>query len=213
MQLNAQVKDPAAKELIDKMAAKAKSYPSIITDFHFYFENEAEDIKEEYTGKAWIKGDMYKISLLGQIIISDGKTIWTILEDVGEVNIVNRDLTDDSFLNNPAQLFANYEKDFKFKYVGEEKHAKGQAAIIELYPAQPEQGLKPGNKKNSDLSRIRILILKSNADLLSARYYSQGGTNYHIVIDKLVTNQALTAKDFTFNPASYPKMEIIDLRE
>lgn len=210
--VSAQVKDPKAKEIIDRMAAKIKAYSSIVTEFQFTFENEAEAIKEEYKGKLWIKGDMYKINLLGQISICDGKTIWSVLEDVGEVNITNRDLNDDSFMSNPSKLFSSYEANFKYKYIGEEKTAKGQAAVVELYPIQPEQGLKPG-KQNSDLSKIKLVILKTTADLVSARYYSQGGTNYLIVVDKFQTDQPLTVKDFTFNPASYPKMEIIDLRE
>ncbi|MCF8295793.1 MAG: outer membrane lipoprotein carrier protein LolA [Bacteroidales bacterium] len=210
--VSAQVKDPAAKEIIDRMAAKAKAYTSIVADFQFTFENEAEGIKEEYKGKAWIKGDMYKINLMGQLLICDGKTIWTVLEDVGEVNITNRDLSDDSFMNNPSKLFSSYETNFKYKYIGEEKTAKGLAAVVELYPLQPEQGLKSGSQ-DSGLSKIRLVILKSTAELISARYYSQGATNYLIVLETMQTNQALTIKDFTFNAALYPKMEVIDLRE
>lgn len=210
--VSAQVKDPKAKELLDRYAAKIKAYSSIVTEFQFTFENEAEAVKEEYKGKAWMKGDMYKINLLGQVTMCDGKTIWTVLEDVKEVNITNRDVNDDSFMNNPSKLFSSYESNFKYKYIGEEKTAKGVAAVIELYPAAPEQGLKPG-KQNSDLSKIKLVILKASADLVSARYYSQGGTNYLIVVDKFLTDQPLTVKDFTFNAANYPKMEIIDLRE
>ena len=49
-----------AKEILDQVTAKTKTYKTIKADFSFSLENLQEDIKEEYKGNIAIKGDKYK---------------------------------------------------------------------------------------------------------------------------------------------------------
>ena len=53
--------DPKAKEILDKAAAKFKAYPAAEIDFTLTMENPSENIHEMHEGKAWMKGNLYKL--------------------------------------------------------------------------------------------------------------------------------------------------------
>ena len=54
--------DPKAKEILDKAAAKFKAYPAAEIDFTLTMENPSENIHEMHEGKAWMKGNLYKLT-------------------------------------------------------------------------------------------------------------------------------------------------------
>ena len=56
---------------------------------------------------------------MGSIVYFDGKTIWTYTEEFDEVIINEPDSLDDNFISNPAKIFYWYNRDFKYRYVGE----------------------------------------------------------------------------------------------
>ena len=55
--------DPKAKEILDKAAAKFKAYPAAEIDFTLTMENPSENIHEMHEGKAWMKGNLYKLNV------------------------------------------------------------------------------------------------------------------------------------------------------
>ena len=78
-----------AKTILDKSAAKIKALPAVEIQFTLTMENKAENINEEHEGKAWMKGNLYKLNVMDVENYYDGTNIYTYMPEVQEVNIKN----------------------------------------------------------------------------------------------------------------------------
>ncbi len=190
-----------AKEILDKVSAKTKSYSTISADFTFSMENLQEDISETNEGTILIKGDKYKVSLMGVDTYFNGKEIYTYMKEAGEVNITEPDPEDEETLN-PATIFTIYETGFKYRYIGE-KTEKGKTFYeIDLYP----------ENRDKPYSRIKLRILKDDLTLYSLRQVGKDGNNYTVVVKSMKTNIPLDDSVFTFDTAKHPDVDVIDMR-
>lgn len=207
------MKDPKAKEILDKLSKETKSYATIFSDFSFTMENQQEDITETYEGKVWIKGDKYRLTLMGTQTYCDGKTIWTHIVESDEVNVNNRNLEDKSFLNNPRSIFSMYEEGYKYTLKGHVEIEKESYNIIELYPEEVDQGLQAGKNSSSEMSKIKLLINSKTNRVSSFTYYTKDGNVYTIELKNFKPNIPMADTEFTFDKKKHPNVEIIDLRD
>ncbi|WP_430935124.1 LolA family protein [Saccharicrinis sp. 156] len=190
-----------AKEILDQVTAKTKTYKTIKASFSFSLENLQEDIQEEYTGTIFIKGDKYKANLMDVDTYFDGKTLWTHMIDAEEVNIDEPDPDDEETLN-PASIFTIYQTGFKYAYLGE-KDSNGTAVYsIDLYPIN----------RDKPYSRIKLEITKDNMQINKIQQISKDGNNYTILINKLESNTPMDDSMFVYNESANPNVDIIDMR-
>ena len=190
-----------AKEILDRVSAKTKSFNTISADFSFSMENLQEDISETNEGTILIKGDKYKVSLMGVDTYFDGKVIYTYMKEAEEVNITEPDPEDEETLN-PATIFTIYEKGFKYRYLGEGTEDGKTFYEIDLYP----------ENRDKPYSRIKLRILKDDLTLYSLRQVGKDGNNYTVVVNSMKTNIPLADSDFVFDPAKHPDVDVIDMR-
>jgi len=190
-----------AKDILDKVSAKTKSYSTISADFTFSMENKQEDISETNDGTILIKGDKYKISLMDVDTYFDGKIIYTYMKEAEEVNITEPDPEDEETLN-PATIFTVYEKGFKYRYIGEGTKDGKTFYEIDLYP----------ENRDKPYSRIKLQVLKDDLTLYSLRQVGKDGNNYTIVVNAMKTNVPLDDSAFIFDPAKHPDVDVIDMR-
>jgi outer membrane lipoprotein-sorting protein len=179
-----EMKDPKAKEILDDLSKETKSYSTIYSDFSFTMENPQEDISETYEGKVWIKGDKYRLTLMGTETYCDGKSIWTHMVEMDEVNLSNRDMEDKSFLNNPRAIFTMYEEGYKYTYKGIQKIDKQSFAVVELYPEKVDQGLEAGEDGSTEMSRVKLLIDTDKNRVFKFMYYTKDGNVYTVFLKK-----------------------------
>src|SRR6478609_9150199 len=83
-----------AKNLLDKVVSKAKSYKNIDIDFKYAINNAKENINQESKGTVILQGNKYHLSFMGITKIFDGKKIYTIVPEDEEVTISNHDEND-----------------------------------------------------------------------------------------------------------------------
>ncbi len=190
-----------AKEILDKVSTKTKSYKTISADFTFSMENLQEDISETNEGTILIKGDKYKVSLMGVDTYYDGKAIYTYMKEAEEVNITEPDPEDEETLN-PATIFTIYETGFKYKYIGEKTENGKTFYEIDLYP----------ENRDKPYSRIKLKILKDDLQLYSLRQVGKDGNNYTVVVKSMKTNIPLDDSIFVFDPSKHPDVDVIDMR-
>ncbi len=110
--------DPKAKKILDKVSVKTKAYKTITVDFTYTLDNNQEDISETSKGKIIIKGNKYKLDLMGAEIFFDGTTSWTYMPDAEEVNVSEPDEDDENAID-PSKIFTLYEQGFKYKFIAE----------------------------------------------------------------------------------------------
>lgn len=190
-----------AKQILDEVAAKTKGYQTIRADFSFTLENTQAKVTDTQTGKIIIKGDKYKIDLMGVDTYFDGKTIWMYLRDAGEVNISEPDLMDDETLN-PANIFNIYQEGFKYLHAGETSLNGKKTDVIDLFP----------EKRDKAFSRIKLYIYQGNLQIAKITQIGKDGNNYIIDIKKLEVNAPADDALFIFDASKHPNVEVIDMR-
>jgi outer membrane lipoprotein-sorting protein len=190
-----------AKEILDKVSAKTKTYTSIYASFSFTLENTQENMTETHDGSIKIKGNKYVIDLMDTKTYFDGKTLWTHMIDAKEVN-VSEPAEDEEGTLNPAKIFTLYETGFKYNYIGE-KTENGKALYeIDLFPESRE---KP-------FSRIKLFINKTDLTLNSLKQFGKDGNNVLIKVKSMQPNLPYPDVEFAFNQGANPGVQVIDMR-
>jgi len=194
--------DTKAKSILDQVSAKNKNFKSLIAEFSFTLDNQEEDIHEQSDGLIILKGNKYRLDLMGVETYFDGTTIYSYLEDAEEVSINEPDEEEEEESLNPATIFSIYENGFKYKYLSEEQVNGKSVHVIDLFPIDLEKAF----------SRIRLKIDKKEMQISSLISFGKDGNNITIIVKKMTPNVAFEDKDFVFDTVAHPNVEINDMR-
>jgi len=193
--ISAAAQDKRATALLNAVAEKTRSYENIKIEFSYKMINKAQNINETIEGTLLSKGDKYKLDVAGQVVISDGKTMWTYLESVNEVQI--NEAADGEAGFNPRIFLQEWQDNFSAKMLSE----TANAAQIELIP-----------KESAAFSKVHVQIDKTKNHLTSITIFDSSGSEFIYSIGRFITNQTISEREFTFNTGDYPGIEVIDLR-
>jgi outer membrane lipoprotein-sorting protein len=193
--------DKQAQTILNGLSSKYKSYSSIKATFSISIENEKDKSKQSQSGTLYLKGNKYKLQIVGQEIISDGKTRWTYVKDANEVQIDNQKKDEGSIT--PTNIFTVYEKGWFSKYIGEKKVKKSTYQYIELVPAEA---------KSKNIFKVKLTINKAEKSIVSAVIYDKNGAIQTISVDKFIPNGANEEGIYIFKSENYPGSEVVDLR-
>ena len=196
--ITAAQQDPEAVRALDEFSRKATAAPSVKIDFTLVAEDAQEGGITTMEGTAVISGDSYMVTMPDNLIWADGKAVWNYIPEANEVTITGPDTGDNSFIARPSMLFSIYREGYKVRLV--EQNAKEW--IIDLYPED----------LNINLVRIRLKIGKTAYDLRQAEYRTKDGMTVTLTSVRYELTFRPGAGYFTFNPASYKGVEVIDMR-
>lgn len=195
--------DPKAKAILKQMRDKYEGYPALEANFsiNIKFPEEPAEVQRINFKK---KGEAYRVEMAGNTVISDGKTLWIILERNKEVQINDvPDPADDDVILSPASLFSLYEKDeFAFYLVGQTTENGKVVQKIEFKPL----------KEDVDYSKLRLTVEKGSNEFVSVIAFGKDGSRYTVTADKIMANKSLANSLFTFNKADYADYYVEDLR-
>jgi outer membrane lipoprotein-sorting protein len=200
-QLAAQ-QDPAAQEILDRVATKTNQYQSIQADFSLIVVDHKEDTRNTSSGNIIIKGEKYRITAGGSTVYFDGKTMWTYVQNDNEVTITEPDSQDDNFLSNPANVFSWYNRDCKYQYRGETTIEGVEMHEIDLFPKNLDQ----------PYSRIKIFIAKNTEQLAIISSIGKDGIDYSVFVKNFIPDKVVADDAFIFDPVKHKKVTIIDMR-
>ncbi len=193
--------DPKAKVILDNVSKKVKSLQSLKANFSITIAGAKGAKPQSKKGTVHMKGDKYYVTLSGQEIYCDSKTIWTYTKESNEVQITSFDPKENSFT--PSKLFTNfYDKEYSYKYVGEQTAGGKKVDVINLTPTN----------KSKQYSKIELMIDKANSVVAGGKMYEKNGNVYAYTVSGYTPNPALADNIFIFNAKKYPKVEVIDLR-
>lgn len=200
-QSNTASNDPAAKVILDKVAARFKTYKGVKAGFEMKVESSTGKILANSTGTLLMQGKKYRISTKEQEIFSDGIDLWTYDPNTNEVQISKVDPSEDQIT--PQKLFSNfYDKDFLYKLNGEKK--SGDKVLVEIE-------MTPTNKAKS-FHKVIVLIDKGANTIVGTKVLEKNGNRFTYTVTHFNGNEPIAAKQFLFNAAEYPGVEVIDLR-
>jgi len=191
--------DKIAKQILDDLSEKGKSYTDITAEFKLNFSNSDQGIDEDSEGKIWIKEDMYKLDMSSDLsIINNGETLWYFMKDVPEVQIMENDLDDEM---NPSRIFTIYEKGYKYEYKGAESINSVRIHKINLHP-----------NASAIINLVTLYIDAEKTELIKIEITDKDGGITTYTITKFITNSNLPTSKFNFKRKDHPGVEIIDLR-
>ncbi len=194
----AQVDDSKSRKILNEASSKMQSYEDISLKFTYNMDNDVYDVHEKKTGTALMKGEKFRIELGGQVMMSDGTTIWTFLPDAKEVQVAN--IAENSE-NNPLHILSSWEKNYRSKYIRQESVSGHNIHIIDLVP-----------KEGKSFFKVRLRIDSKSKKLVSLSMFDKNSTTYTYIIEEFNTNTGISDSKFVFDPATYPDVEVIDLR-
>lgn len=182
-----------AEALIRLMVDQMKSHKNVEMDYKYQI-NANGLTTESQQGKAWLQGEAYKVEMVEQQMISDGKTIWTYLVDDEEVMVSNATEGED---NTPLKLLTSLDENY--------------AATLTGMDAQGNATIELANPKG----QYRRVTLRANASKLaisSIDIYMEDGTKLIVTVDEMKFDQELDDKFFTFDAKKHPNVDVIDMR-
>jgi chaperone LolA len=197
---NAQT-DPKAKAILSAVSKKYAAYNIIKANFTYTIENPQSKLKQTESGTLYTKSktNKYKIVTSTQDMISDGKSQWTYLKQDKEVNLSNVDNSSNSI--NPARIFTIYEKGYKYVSMPDIKENSRVYNVIDLTPTA----------SGNNFFKIRLTIDQANKQITKAIIFDKNGNRYSYLIKSLLPVK-ISESIFSFNPQSYPGVEVVDLR-
>ncbi len=191
--------DKKSREMLDKLTAKTEAYKSIYIEFTYKMNNKEANIDESTEGALTIMKDNYKLDIAGQLVICDGETIWTYIEDAEEVQVNSVEESEESIT--PNKLLTAYNDDYKSKFIKEDFQYGATVNIIDLTPLEGKSYYK-----------VRLIIDKEKDQLHDITIFDKNGSTYSYIIKTFTPNIEVEASAFTFNEADYPDVDVVDMR-
>ncbi len=197
----AQKNDPAAKQVLDAVSTKFKTFNSVQAGFAYKVEDSKGKAMSTKTGKVWMKGNKYRVSFAGQEIFSDGNTVWNYDKSSNEVTVNSVDASGSALT--PQKLFTNfYDKDFLYLLNGEKKVGSKTLQEIEMTPTD----------KSKPFHKVYLQVDKAAKTIYSTKVLENGGNRYTYTVSDMKTNATVPDAQFAFDKSKYPGVEVVDLR-
>lgn len=185
--VNAQNNDSAAKDLLNSVSVKMKSYKTMYIDFINSLENKEEEINEKTKGNVSIDGDKYVVNMMGATIIFDGTKMFTIDNEEHEVTITSDE--DDEDIFSPAKLFTFYETGFNYKMDQLKTEQGRKIQYVKLLPIDSE----------SELDYCLIGVDVKTNHIKKIIQVGKNNTKTTVNVEVFIPNKSLNEKIFTFS--------------
>nr|WP_297166713.1 LolA-like putative outer membrane lipoprotein chaperone [uncultured Dysgonomonas sp.] len=190
-----------AKDILDKANLTYNQAGGIVASFTVNTEDVKGKTIYSQDGKAYLKGNKFKIDVPDGITWFDGKTQWVYAKGGDEVNVSNP--TGEELAGvSPSVLLSLYKAGFKLSYKGEKKEKTKTVYVVEMIPLG----------KKTEFSRMIVTIDKVTNIFTSVSTFGKDGMDNHLIINKIQTGVNLSDAVFVFNKKEYPGVEVIDLR-
>lgn len=193
--------DAKAKSILDAVTKKVNGLKSLKANFSLNLSGGNGKTKQSKSGTFYMKGSKYRISIQGQEIICDNKTIWTYIKDNNEVQISNYNPNEQTI--SPTKLITNfYDKEYTYKYAGTKKVDNKTCDAIVLTP----------NNTNKQFKKVELFVDKATSTIVGGSITEKNGNLYTYTISNFVSNATVDDKMFSFDPKAYKGIEVVDLR-
>jgi outer membrane lipoprotein-sorting protein len=195
--LTTQAQDKKAKDLLDQVTAKIKTYDNIVIDFKYTLNNSKENINQESKGNVTMKGNLYVLNLMGVTKLYDGKKTYTINPEDEEITISKLNEKEENAVT-PSKMLTFFNSGYKYSWDILQDVKGRKIQYIKLIPI------------NSKDQRKEILLGIDNQtkNIYNLIEIGKNGTKTTLTVNSFKTNQPLSKNQFIFEPSKYPKYYI-----
>jgi outer membrane lipoprotein-sorting protein len=186
-----------AKELLDEVSAKIKSYDNIVIDFKYTLNNPKENINQESKGNVALQGNLYNLNFMGVTKIFDGKKVYTIVPEDEEITIANFDANDDNAIT-PNKMLTFFNTGYKYAWDILQNVKGRKIQYVKLIP----------NSGKDQRKEILVGIDVQTKHIYTVIEVGKNGTKTTLTVNSFKTNQPLSKNHFTFTKSKYPNYYI-----
>jgi outer membrane lipoprotein-sorting protein len=195
--VTANAQDKKAKELLDQVTTKIKSYKNITIDFKYSLSNTKENINKESKGNVIIEGNKYVLNFMGVTKIYDGKKSYTINPEDEEVTISSQNDNDEKAIT-PSKMLTFFNSGYKYSWDILQDVKGRKIQYIKLVPTNAKDPRK----------EILLGIDSQTKHIYNVIEIGKNGTRTTLTVNSFKTNQPLSKNQFTFVASKYPNYYI-----
>jgi outer membrane lipoprotein-sorting protein len=195
--LTGQAQDKKAKDLLDQVTAKIKTYNNITLDFKYTLTNSKENINKESKGNLLLEGNKYVLNFMGVTKIYDGKKSYTIVPEDEEVTVAGMDDKDEKAIT-PSKMLTFFNSGYKFSWDILQDVKGRKIQYIKLIPTNAKDQRK----------EILLGIDSQTKNIYNVIEMGKNGTKTTLTVNSFKTNQPLSKNQFTFVASKYPNYYI-----
>jgi outer membrane lipoprotein-sorting protein len=192
-----QAQDKKAKQLLDQVTTKVKSYNNIAIDFKYSLNNAKENINQDSKGNVTMKKNQYVLNFMGITKIYDGKKTYTIIPEDEEITISNANEKEDNVIT-PSKMLTFFNSGYRYS-MDILQNVKGRKIqYIKLIPMSAKDQRK----------EILLGIDVQTKHIYNLIEMGKKGTKTTLTVNSFKTNQPLSKNQFTFAESKYPNYYI-----
>ena len=180
-----------AKNLLDEVYNKVKSYDNIVVDFKYVLTNSEAGINQETRGDVTMQGDKYLGNFFGAKQLYDGSKVFTVVPENEEVTI--EDKTDDGNLPTPSKMLTFYKQGHTYDWDILQNVQGRKIQYVKLTPID----------SNTEIRSILLGIDVETKHIYKLIETGKNGTITTITVNSFKTNQPLSNTLFTFDENKY----------
>jgi len=184
--------DKKAKDLLDAVTVKVKSYENISIDFKYSLQNTKENINQDSKGNVMLKGNLYFLNFMGLSKIFDGKKTYTIVPEDEEITISKVDDKDENAIT-PAKMLTFFNAGYKYYWDKLEDIKGRKIQYIKLVPISSKDQRK----------EILLGIDVQTKHIYNLIEMGKNGTKTTLTVNSFKTNQPMSKNQFIFDESKY----------
>jgi outer membrane lipoprotein-sorting protein len=190
---SASAQDEKAKKILEGTSKEMKSMTSSIFNFKLLIQGETK------SGKAWVKGDKYKVKIGDYLIFNNGIKVWK-YDGKKVCRKCDVEEEDEEELMNPTKLFTMWEEGFNYKYEKEITISGTKVHEITLTPKDPSE---------AEYHTVKLYVGVTSKQVKKAVITSKEQVKTTVTITSVEKNPAISDKTFVFAKDKYPGVEVI----
>jgi len=183
--------DEKAEKLLKEVSAKVKSYENMKINFN-YIQETPDNLRQETKGCVALKGEKYKLDLMGSTRIFDGQKLYDIIPEDEEINIAHYNPNDDQELT-PSKMLSFYEKGYDYEWDITQNVEGRMVQYIKLKPKD----------KNSEIKEVFLGIDAQTKHISKLIQIFKDNTKLIIDVKSFKVNQPLSQNLFKFDETKY----------
>lgn len=184
--------DKKAKELLDEVTAKVKSYSNISIEFKYTLNNAKENVNQDSKGSVVLQGDLYYLDFMGVSKFYDGKKTYTINPEDEEITIAKFDEKDENSIT-PSKMLTFFNSGYKYSMDIVQNIKGRKIQYIKLIPISTKDARK----------EILLGIDVQTKHIYNLIEVGKNGTRTTLTVNSFKTNQPISKNQFTFDEAKY----------
>jgi outer membrane lipoprotein-sorting protein len=189
--------DKKAKDLLDQVTAKIKTYNNVAIDFKYTLNNSKENIKKESKGNLLLEGNKYVLNFMGVTKIYDGKKSYTIVPEDEEITVSSLNEKDENAIT-PSKMLTFFNNGYKYFWDIPQDVKGRKIQYIKLIPINTKDQRK----------EILLGIDSQTKNIYNVIEMGKNGTKTTLTVNSFKTNQPLSKNQFTFVASKYPNYYI-----